>query len=57
MRKDKNEKQAENETQALAAGQDLDEKNLDEKNQNTATKEDEVNSTSRWRTGTAWPLA
>ena len=48
MRKDKNEKQAENETQALAAGQDLDEKNLDEKNldeknldeknQNTATK-------------------
>ena len=51
MRKDKNEKQAENETQALAAGQDLDEKdldeknldekNLDEKNQNTATKEDD----------------
>ena len=41
MRKDKNEKQAENETQALTAGQDLDEKNLDEKNQNTATKEDD----------------
>ena len=41
MRKDKNEKQAENETQAQTAGQDLDEKNLDEKNQNTATKEDD----------------